>query len=424
MPKRRRPAGDFWDEDDFIDINSHSSGEPPQRTRPLKETAPRRPQRKPASGTGRPRPPAERPGDRRKAPSSGSRPRSPSRPEPAGRPLRPERAGRPRPDREARPSRRGEAPPDRRPARPPRPRKRRAPMPKALRRLLMLGAMLTMLVLTCVLAISLLFKISEIKVTGDLVYREEDILNLCDYKVGDNLFFISTSDRVKRLKSKLPYIADVDIRRHIPGTLEIHITGTQVACCVFSNGSWLYVSGEGKILEMQSGPLEGVMQIEGIVPQNPQVGGQVQLEDKGVEEAYSVILEKIVELGAWGEFTRLDITDPYNIVLWYQDRVQCQLGNAVELDYKVQFGYKLLQEGHIGPQETGVLDLSYADVRRAGFTSQPVDPSASTSQSSAGGDSSGPYADGGTDSSPENGADDGDDDPDTRGGDIPDTPIS
>ena len=292
MAQNRKPRRGFWDGDDFVDIRSHSDGEVPQRARPLKETGNRRPRSQQRPAPARP-------------------------PQPGGRPARP--GQRPR---------LGEAPA---PKRPPQPRKRRPPMKKGLRRLLMLGGIFVMLAVTCVLAISLLFKISEITVTGDVVYQTEDILRLCEYEVGDNLFFITTSDRVKKLKAQLPYIADVEIRRHIPGTLEIHITGTQVACCVFSEGMWLYVSGEGKILETQPEPREGVMRIEGLAPQNPQAGGMVQVEDKGLQEAYSTILEKIVELGAWGEFTRLDITDPYNITLWYQDRVECKLGNAAEL---------------------------------------------------------------------------------------------
>ncbi len=428
MAQNRKPRRGFWDGDDFVDIRSHSDGEVPQRARPLKETGNRRPrsQQRPAP-PGRPRPAGDRasaqerpvrppqpggrparPGQRPLKEAGNRRPRSQQRsaparpPQPGGRPVRP--GQRPRP---------GKAPA---PKRPPQPRKRRPPMKKGLRRLLMLGGIFVMLAVTCVLAISLLFKISEITVTGDVVYQTEDILRLCEYEVGDNLFFITTSDRVKKLKAQLPYIADVEIRRHIPGTLEIHITGTQVACCVFSEGMWLYVSGEGKILETQPEPREGVMRIEGLAPQNPQAGGMVQVEDKGLQEAYSTILEKIVELGAWGEFTRLDITDPYNITLWYQDRVECKLGNAAELDYKVQFGYKLLREGHIGEDQTGVLDLSYADVRRAGFTSQPVDPAGQASPASASGGESQPEEGESPDSSTE-------EESGGRGDDIPDEPI-
>lgn len=415
MAKRRKPAKDIWDEDDFIDINSHSDGEPPQRARPLKERSGRRPppRQGPAPGSGRP--------SQARGPGQGK----PSQP---GRsPQQDPRRRPPPPGRQKRPTRPGSPPPERRPKRPDQPRKRRPPMPKGLRRALMLLLVAAMLVVTCVLGISLLFKISEITVTGDLVYAEEDILRLCDYKMGDNLVFISTRDREKRLKEELPYIADVDIRRHLPGTLEIHITGTDVACCVYADGNWLYISGEGKILERQAEPRQGVMQVQGITPVDPQIGGQVELEDESLSGAYNTIFSTIVELGAWGDFTRLDLADPYNIILWYQDRVQCRLGNTTELAYKVQFGYKLWQEGKIGPEETGILDLSYADVRRAGFTAMPLeDIGLPASSGQPAGDSSSPESQpedsGGEDGS---GTDEnGEDDPGGRGGDIPDAPIS
>ncbi len=354
MPARRRPGRDIWDGDEFVDISSHSDGEPPQRARPLREQAGGRPSRR-GAGT---RP--QRPGQGASS-SPRRRPGPDGGPVPKGPPRRPasQRRGSPTP------------PPKARRPREPQPRKRKPPMSKGLRRFITLGVLFVMAAATCILAVSLAFKISDITVTGDQVYQAEDILRLCDYQLGENLFFVSTKDREEKLKAQLPYIADVDIRRHIPGTLEIHITGTEVASCIAEGGSWLYISGEGKILERQAEPRAGVMQIEGLAPVSPQVGQPVQLEDQGVQEAYSQILSTIVELGAWGAFTRLDLSDPYNITLWYQDRVEFKLGNATQLPYKVQFGYKLLQEGKIGPEEHGTLDLTYADVRRAGFTSTP-----------------------------------------------------
>ena len=96
--------------------------------------------------------------------------------------------------------------------------------------------------------------------------------------------------------------------------------------------------------------------------------------------------------------------------------MECKLGNAAELDYKVQFGYKLLREGHIGEDQTGVLDLSYADVRRAGFTSQPVDPAGQASPASASGGESQPEEGESPDSSTE-------EESGGRGDDIPDEPL-
>ena len=86
--------------------------------------------------------------------------------------------------------------------------------------------------------------------------------------------------------------------------------------------------------------------------------------------------------------TRLDLTDLYDIRLWYQDRVECKLGSTAELTYKLDFAYDALinptTENKIGDKETGVLDLSYAaDAHKAGFEAGPVDPAGSASSATA-----------------------------------------
>ena len=63
------------------------------------------------------------------------------------------------------------------------------------------------------------------------------------------------------------------------------------------------------------------------------------------------------------------------------------LGNAADLAYKVEFGYKIASDPKsIGTQETGTLDLTVAnDVKRSTFTADK--PGENNSASSAGGDS-------------------------------------
>ena len=92
------------------------------------------------------------------------------------------------------------------------------------RRLLIVLVMLIMLLGTGFLAESLLLRVTDIQVTGDQVYAEEDILKICGFKEGDNLLLIPASDRERRLESQLPYIAEASISRQIPGTVRIEIT--------------------------------------------------------------------------------------------------------------------------------------------------------------------------------------------------------
>lgn len=367
MEKKRRNSG-MW-ENEFEDISSHSQSEWNRRTRPVPEGRSPRP-----SEGRRPRPvrtdrPARRPdpdweipewevSDRNRRPRAGIPERtSPGR----ERSRNAERPGRP-------PSR--SAPP---------PRKRaKKPLSAGARKAVMAFTVLIMAGATALLAIFLLFKVSDIQITGDVVegYQNADILEICGYEIGDNLFFLSTKDKEKKLMEQLPYIGKAEISRHLPGTLEIRLTAAEVSACVSSGGSWLYVSGEGKILEKQEKPKSGTLQILGLAPIDAAPGQMVRVEDENAQTAYQTILAVLTELGTAADFTRLDLSDLSDIRLIYQDRIEFQLGNVLELRYKIELGCRSLAE--LGAGVKGVMDLAYADeTKRAVFTAGAVDSAAS-----------------------------------------------
>ena len=142
---------------------------------------------------------------------------------------------------------------------------------------------------------------------------------------------------------------------------------------------------------------------------------RLKLSDANVETVFRQIMAKLVELDAVNKFTKLDLSDLYNIRIWYEGRIQFLLGNAADLAYKVEYGYKIASDPKsIGTQETGTLDLTVAnDVKRSTFTADK--PGENNSASSAGGDS-------GTvpDSSSNDSSGEGDTSDDGRDGGIPD----
>lgn len=396
MRKNNDRGRDLWEDDGFIDINSDSSAPP---VRPPKGRPPQRPQAKAqarAQAGRRKSPPAS--AGAGQAPARKSRP-----PRPAPRPPSPlrdyegfEEYGRPRRPSGGPESRRNPTPP-----RKPRP-KARNPIGGKARRMIVAVTVLSMAVITALLCIFLLFKVSEIQITGDKVYEDSAILNICGYRAGDNLVFLTTADREKALKEQLPYIAEVEISRHLPGTLEIHITGAQVASCVSSGGSWLYASGGGKILERKDAPKDGVMQVVGLVPLDTEPGQNIRVEDEGVMSAYQEIVSRLVELKVVEKFTKLDLSDPFDIRLWYEDRVEFKLGNAAELSYKVEFGCRLVEDPtKIGLKDRGILDLSYADVNRSHFEMETATPSPSPDAPASSGGDGASSASGGRDGIPD-----------------------
>lgn len=364
---------------EFEDISSSSLTERSRRPNTDYES---RPQRRPQPQGSRPRSI-----DNRRPPQ---RPPVSQRP-PQQRQIRPQRRPEPEwsvPEWELyERNRRPRAGPDdrprsRRPEQRPQPRKRqKKPMSRGARKAFSTVIVLLMAGITVFLAVFLLFKISEIEVTGDIIdgLDSSTVIEICGYEIGDNLVLAPTADKEEQLKKQVPYIADVKISRHLPGTLEINLTAAQVAACMTNGSEWLYVSAEGKILEKQSAPKSGVMQIIGLQAATGEPGEYVIVEEDNAQLAYTTILSALADLGTGGDFTKLDLSDLSNITMLYQDRIEFKLGNVLELEYKISLGCRSVTELAAGEQ--GVMDLSGADeTKRAVFTAGTVEPSASSQQ--------------------------------------------
>lgn len=298
------------------------------------------------------------------------------------------------------------------------------------RRLLIVLALAVMLGGTLFLAESLLLRVTEVCVTGDAIYAEEDVRAVCGYRTGDNLLLIPRKDREQKLELQLPYIAKAKISIHIPGTVEVHLTAAQPVCALSAGGGWYVAAQDGKVLEVRADPPEGLAQVTGLTLRSAQPGLPLGIEGEEQSAAFREIVETIGELGAAGEFTRLDMSDMSSIRLWYQDRVECLLGAAADLKHKIVYGrgvFDTSQKDAIQPDQTGTLDLSYlSESNRAFFNPGPVSPG---SPSATPQPPDGQASQDGQDGQPEEGGGQGGETPEStespesqggRGGDIPD----
>lgn len=289
------------------------------------------------------------------------------------------------------------------------------------RRALVFFTILLMVAVTAILAVFLLFKVSSIEVTGDLIegYDNDTIISVSGCKIGDNLFFSTTADKEERLSKQLPYIGKAKIHRHIPGTLEIEITATRAAACLSEGQSWICIDSAGKILESRDQPADGLLQIQGMITENTMPGQQINPQDEDALYACSTILDAINDRELLGGFTSLDLTNLLDIRLVYQNRIEFLLGSVADLSYKVDFGCRSLSE--LTENDKGTLDLRYAGTTKGGTFSQgeigaPVSsaPGQDVSSPSSGGDQVAAGSSPGSEPPPEDYRDDG----------IPDAPFT
>lgn len=249
----------------------------------------------------------------------------------------------------------------------------RKPMPPLTRKLTAVLVLLVMAGVTCLLVVFLLFKVTDITVTGDTIpgATSPEIIRLCGYETGDNLAFLPTSQQKVDLRERYPYIGGVEILRHYPGTVEILLTAARPAAAVQQNAQWVLLSEEGKILEVGSELPAGVPVITGFTLTAPVPGESFELENEETFAALEEIMQTLGEQQVTGDVTLIDFTDLSDIRLTYQNRIEFRLGNTLSVSYKVQLGCKAVEE--LGDHEEGVLDLTLAaETRRAGFTSGQI----------------------------------------------------
>lgn len=267
---------------------------------------------------------------------------------------------RPSPDRRTSPPRPGNADSRGAPAAKKKKRKKRR-IPKSLRHFLIVAGFLVTIAITILVAVTLVFKVDTITVTGSNVYSDEEIRSVCDYHMGDSLFFLSTTDKEEKLQNELPYVEQAKITRKIPGTVQIEITTVKVVASVSYEGQYVYIDSAGKIVELNPSAAEGTILVKGLEMSPPVLSTRFQAADTNKQAAYTEIIGQIVESEATEEITQIDLQDIYNIKIVYQNRIEFLMGNAADLSYKLRFALSAVRDtGKVSANAQGSLDLSYA----------------------------------------------------------------
>lgn len=179
-----------------------------------------------------------------------------------------------------------------------------------------------------ILALTLFFNINKIVISGDKVYSDKEIVDASGVNMGDNLIFLSKTALNEEISSELAYVGSVKIKRRLPSTLEIIVTKTDAYMAVASDGYYILLDRNGKVLEKD---LETVG--ENIVLANLgeissiKVGETIVLKEEKVFAKLNDVLTECENVGIT-ETTTIDLSDIYNIKLVYQGRITLELGET------------------------------------------------------------------------------------------------
>lgn len=203
------------------------------------------------------------------------------------------------------------------------------------------------------------FKVEVVDVTGLTKYTAQEVIEASGIQAGDSLVKLKSEEIEDKLTDAYTYIEEVKLHKKYPSTVVLEIVQAKPVGAVEAYDGYILLSSRGTELE------RGVQEVPADVP----VVKGLYVSDSQSEEAKKELNQKSATLAALQkameeegfsnltDFNYIDITDRLNIVLVYQSRLRVELGSESQLNYKLKFLKKAIDETW-GPEELLLVDAS------------------------------------------------------------------
>lgn len=216
----------------------------------------------------------------------------------------------------------------------------------------------TLAVCACAVFIPSVFKVKEVKVSGNAPYTAQQVTQASGIKAGDGLFAINKANVVGRICSRLPNIGEVKISLKPLSTVEIRTAQAVPRYILQYSGGFAVTDNAFRVLETRkaAGNSDTLPLVVGVQSGSFTPGARVSFKDSGQAGEIADVLTAFSKSGM-GHISQINITDRYQISALYDRRITILLGTSLGLDEKLR-----LAKGIIGSKlqasDKGTLDVS------------------------------------------------------------------
>lgn len=210
-----------------------------------------------------------------------------------------------------------------------------------------------------VVGIGSFFKISNIQVSGNVIYSAQEILEVTDIKPGDNLFLINKRSIEETILESCGFVDTVTIERKLPDTVEINIRESKLLAYVEHEGAYYVMNRKCEILsKSDAAGVAGHIQITGVQPLAPRVGEQLALgEAEGAKEDYLAdVMEMMLNKDIYAHVQWIDASNVSSLKFRYQGDITVDLGKHEELERKFDMLESILAD--LAENDKGTISLA------------------------------------------------------------------
>lgn len=238
-----------------------------------------------------------------------------------------------------------------------------------------------------VLGMSVFFKVETVTVFGNEKYSAWTIREASGIQDKENLLTLGRTRAVSRILDRLPYVKQARIAIQLPSTVNIYLEEVDVVYAVQEElGAWWLIRSDGVAVEQtDAASASDYTRILGLTISKPAAGqsvvaaeaatvsettgasedptGETQnrvTADFSAGEKLNValkILASLEENSIIGQADSIDVSNLTDLELWYEDRYQVKLGDTGELDYKIWYMKRAIDQ--MADYQSGLLDVSF-----------------------------------------------------------------
>ncbi len=205
------------------------------------------------------------------------------------------------------------------------------------------------------LCMTVFFNIQTIEIAGESSeYSAEEIAQASGVHTGDNLMRLNSEQVEQNVLSGLVFVDSVRVEKEFPDMLVITVTPSIPAYNLVDESGTLQVSAAGKILKNSPETDLSLPTITGFETKTREPGMMITSVDSQKDQIFQTLSELIAQ-GLEYPITAIDVTDKYDIVLTFDDRIEFSLGNWNELSYKVSLAETVI--GKLSADKVGYLTM-------------------------------------------------------------------
>ena len=178
---------------------------------------------------------------------------------------------------------------------------------------------------------------------GESDYQNEDIIRISGIEKGDNLVRLDAAEAENKILASMVYIEEADVKKKYPDKLEINVVKSQVAACISCDGGFLLVSKKGKILDKVSEADKSLIRIDGFEASDESLGSYLKSSDSQKDSIVIELLESVFSKEKQ-RIKSIDMSDKYEILINYEDRIVFEMGNSNDIKYKLNLADTVLND--------------------------------------------------------------------------------